>query len=84
MFMRPIFAPKMKTAPQWDWGAEVVKDLLLFGPEKRSLFFWSSPKVGQEKGLNFGEDLFFFWRTPNFGRKNRLNYGEDLFFLEIT
>ena len=34
--------------PQRDWGAEVVKDLLLFGPEKWSFCLWSAPKVGQE------------------------------------
>ena len=34
VLLRPIFAPKMKTAPpQRDLGAEVVKDLALFGPE---------------------------------------------------
>ena len=44
VLLRPIFAPKRKTAPQRDRGAEIVKDLLLFGPEK-----WSAPKVGQEK-----------------------------------
>ena len=49
VLLRPMFAPKVKTAPQRDWGAEVVKDLLLFGPEKWSFFFWSAPKVGQEK-----------------------------------
>ena len=50
----------MKTAlPQRDWGAEVVKDLPLFAPEKWSSCLWSSPKVGLEKGLNFGEDFFF-------------------------
>ena len=40
VLIRPIFAPKMKTPlPQRDWGAEVVKDLLLFGPQKRSFLF---------------------------------------------
>ena len=27
LLLMPIFAPKMKTAPQRDLGAEVVKDL---------------------------------------------------------
>ena len=38
VLLRPIFAPKMKTAPppQRDLGADVVKDLPLFGPEKWS------------------------------------------------
>ena len=74
VLLRSIFAPKTKTAPQRDWGAKVVKDLSLFGPEKWTFFFWSSLKVGQEKVLNFGEDLFFC-RSPNFGRKNLLNFG---------
>ena len=52
MLLRLIFAPKIKAAPP--------KDLLLFGPENWSFFFWSSPKVGQEKAVNFGEDLFSF------------------------
>ena len=39
MLLGTIFAPKMKTAPQRDWGAEVVKDMLLFGPEKWSFLF---------------------------------------------
>ena len=35
--LRPIFAPKMKTAPsQRDLGAEVLKHLPLLGPE-----YWS-------------------------------------------
>ena len=35
VLLRPIFAPKMKIAPlQRDWRVEVVKDLLLLGPEK--------------------------------------------------
>ena len=60
VFLWPIFAPKMKTTPQQDCGAEVVNDLLLFG-QKNGVFFGSSPKVGQEKGLNFGEDFSFFF-----------------------
>ena len=52
VLLRLIFAPKMKTAPpQRDLGAEVVKDLPLFGPEKRSFLIWSTSKLG--------EDLFF-------------------------
>ena len=38
VLLRLIFAPKMKTAPQRDLGAEVVKDLPLFGPEEWSFF----------------------------------------------
>ena len=35
VLLRPIFTPKMKTAPtQRDLGAEVVEDLPLFGPEE--------------------------------------------------
>ena len=34
VLLRPIFAPKIKTPSQRNWGAEVVKDLLLFGPDK--------------------------------------------------
>ena len=62
MVLRPIFAPKMKTAsPQRDWGTEVVKDLLLFGPEKWSFCFPELTQNGQEKGVDFGEDLFIFF-----------------------
>ena len=47
VLLRPIFAPKIITVSQRDWGAEVVKDLLLFGPEKWSFFelteFWWRP-----------------------------------------
>ena len=43
VLLRPIFGPKMKTI-QRDWGAEVVKDLLLFGQEKWS-FFGVRPKL---------------------------------------
>ena len=38
-----------------------MKDYLLFWPEKWSFFFWSTPKVGQKKWLNFGLDLFLFF-----------------------
>ena len=35
--------------PRWNWRAEVVKDLQLFGLEKWSFFFfWTAPKIGQE------------------------------------
>ena len=73
---------KIAPLPQWDWRAEVVKDLLLFGPEKWSLFFldliysWS----GKQAETGCRPFLFFFLRLHNFGRKNRFNFGEDLFF----
>ena len=35
-----------------------MKDLLLF--DQKSGVFFTSPEVGQENRLNFGEDLFFF------------------------
>ena len=57
VLLRSIFAPKMKTAPQWNWVADVVKDLLLFEPEKWSFFFdltqtWSG-KVTEFRGRPF-------------------------------
>ena len=48
MLLRPIVAPKMKTALLWGWRAEVEKDLLLIGPEKWSFYFCTSPKVARE------------------------------------
>ena len=33
VLLKPIFAPKLKTAPQRDLGAEVVKDMPSFGSE---------------------------------------------------
>ena len=62
--------------PQWDWRADDVKHLLLFGLEKWSFFFWTAPKVGQENWLNFGEDVFFL-EISWFWQKNRLNLIQD-------
>ena len=61
----------MKTAPQWNLGAEVVKDLPLFGPEQWSFWVWSSPE--------YVEDLFF-GNHLNLAGKKPSNFGEDLFF----
>ena len=84
VLVRPIFAPKMKTAPpQRDWGAEVVKNLLLFGPEKWSFCFWSLPKVGLEKGLIIGEDLFL--EITQFRPEKPFEFWcRSFFFFEIT
>ena len=49
-----------------------MKDLLLFGREKWSCFFWSAHK--------FWWRPFFFSRSSDFGWKNRSIIGEDLFF----
>ena len=51
----------MKTAPQKDLGAEVVKDLPCLDQVSGVFWLCCSPKVG--------EDLFFFWRSPKFDRK---------------
>ena len=72
----------MKIAPQWDWRAEVVKDLVVFGPE--NWIFLSGPHLKSVRKTEL-RPLFFFLRSPNLGWKNRLKFGEDpFFFLEIT
>ena len=48
-----MFAPKMKTAPQRDLGAEVVKDLLLYGPEKWSFSLLELTQSRSGKGTEF-------------------------------
>ena len=54
VLLRPIFGPKMKTI-QRDWGAEVVKDLLLFGPESGVCFFFL------ERTQSWSEEVTKFW-----------------------
>ena len=69
----------MKTAPQREWGAEVVKDYLLFGPEKWSFVFLERSQSWSEV-TEFWIRPFFFLRSPKIVWKNRFNFGEDLFF----
>ena len=70
----------MKKARQRNWGAEVVKDLLLFGPEKWSFLFVELTQTWSGEVTEFfGEDLFFR-KSRNFSRKNCINLGEDLFY----
>ena len=68
VLLRPIFAPKMKTAPPNGigelklWRACCYEGLVVIWTRHVEFFvFWSSPKVGQEKWLNFGKDLSFFF-----------------------
>ena len=58
VLLRPIFALKMKTAPQREWGAEVVKDYLLLGPEKWSFVFLERTQSWSE--------VTEFWLRPFF------------------
>ena len=74
----------MKTAPQRDLGAEVVKELPWFGRKSR-LNVWFRPKNPSQFRWRpfFGDHLFLGGKTVwmfDFGRKIRLNFGEDLFF----
>ena len=59
VLLRPIFVPKMKTVPQWNWRADAVQDLPLFGPEKWIFFCWISPKVGQKTDWISVNPFFF-------------------------
>ena len=72
VLLRPIFAPKMNTAPlQRDLGSRSCEGLAVIWT--RIVEFFSSgahPKLVKT----------FFLRSSNFGRKNRLNFGENLFF----
>ena len=49
VLLRPIFAPKMKTAPPTGLGSRSCEGLALIWTKKVEFFFWSAPKVGQEK-----------------------------------
>ena len=77
VLFRPIFAPKMKTAPPPPpdgIGKQKLWRTCRYLDQNKGVFFiWSSSKVGENL-------LFLFRRSPNFGRKTRLNFGEDLFF----
>ena len=62
VLLRPIFAPKMKTAPPTGLGSRSCERLAVIWTRHVEFFvFWSSPKVGQENWLNFGENLSFFF-----------------------
>ena len=45
----PIFAPKMKTALPTGMGSRSCEELPVIWTRKVEFFFWSAPKVGQEK-----------------------------------
>ena len=77
VLLRPIFAPKIKTAPPTEFGSKSwegfpviwTRIVVFFGsgahPKSVKTFFlfWRSPDVGRQNSLNCGEDLFFFlWR----------------------
>ena len=78
VLLRPIFAPKMKTAPPTGMGSRSCEGLLVIWTRKVEFFFL-------ERTLSWSEVTEFwlrpfFWRSPKFGWKNRFNFGEDLFF----
>ena len=90
--LRPIFAPKMKTAPPPNgigelklWRACCYEGLVVIWTRHVEFFvFWSSPKVGQEKWLNFGKDLSFFFGDHLISAGKTVLVLWRRFFLEIT
>ena len=56
VLLRPIFAPKMKTAPQRDWRAKVVKDLLLL---EFCFFSGAHPKLVRKSEWILVKSFFF-------------------------
>ena len=64
MLLRPIFAPKMKIAPLWDWRAEVVKDLLLLGLEKWNFFSGPQLKLVGKTDWIWVKTFFSFGDNP--------------------
>ena len=79
VLLRPIFAPKMKTAPPPTGLVSRSCEGLAVIWNRIVEFFCSGAHPKFVKTLFIF--LLFFFRSPNFGRKNRLNFGEDLFFL---
>ena len=73
VLLRPIFAPKMKTAPPKGFESQSCEELDVVWTRMVE-FFGSGAHSKSVK-------TFFFWRSPNFGQENPLNFGEDLFFV---
>ena len=83
VLLRPIFAPRMKTAPPppKDWEPKLWRSCRCLDQNSGVFWFRSSPKVG--------ENLFYLEITDfgqknlgisDFGRKNPSKFGEDFFF----
>ena len=73
VLLRPIFPPKIKTAPPLTGlGSRICLGLAVIWTRTVDFFCCGAhPKLVK---------IFSFWRSSNFGRKNGLNFGEDLFF----
>ena len=82
VLLRPIFAPKIKTAPpKGICEPKLWRTCRCLDQSSGVFWFWSSPKVGED--LSFGDHLISARKTlwiSDFGRKKPLNFGEDLCF----
>ena len=97
VLLRPIFAPKMKTATPMRLGSKSSEGLAAIWTRKMELFFldltqswlgkltefrWKPSFFFRKNRFNFRENLlFFFRRSPNSGRKNPFQILWKPFFL---
>ena len=73
VLLRPIFAPKMKTAPpKGIWEPKLWRTCRCLDQNSGFFWFWSSPKVG--------EDLFFYGDHPISARKKPFEFRWRPFF----
>ena len=79
VLLRPIFAPKMKTAPPTGLGSRSCEGLPVIWTRKVEFFFLERIQSWSGEVTEFWLRPFFL-RSPKFGWKNRFNFGEDLFF----
>ena len=79
VLLRPIFAPKLKTAPPTGLGSRSCEGLPVIWTRKVKFFFSGAhPKF--VRLILFLFKTFFFSKSPNFGWKNRFKLDKDLFF----
>ena len=86
VLLRPIFAPKMKTAPPKGFGSRSCEGFAVVWTRIEE-FFGSGAQPRSVKTFFFRDHLFLARKTlgiSDFGRKNPSNFGKDLFFIEIT
>ena len=71
VLLRPIFAPKMKTAPPNGFGSRSCEELAVVWTRIVDFFGSGAHSKSVKTFLFF---FSFFLRSPNFGQKNPLNF----------
>ena len=84
VLLRPIFAPKMKTAPLTGLGSRSCEGLPVIWTRKVEFFFLERTQSWSGEVTEFWLRPFFFRDHQNLAGKTVLILVKTFFFLEIT